>query len=151
MNDRFKRSRGGFTLIEVLISVVILATSMVAVLQALHTAIGALDAAVDKTRAAVLVRSKFDVVQQAALASEDISALISSGEFDEPYSIYRWDMRVNPVRSSFGVGAVAEDESGRLYEVDVMVWRVGSGRENLASTLIYVPPAGGEWTVGSGE
>lgn len=146
------KQQGGFSLIEVLIAVVILSTGMVVVLQGMHTAIGALDSAVDKTRAAVLVRARFDVVSQAALTSDDLSSLSSSGEFEDHYSQYRWDTRVEAVRNKFGDGAVSEDESGKLYEVDVTVWRVGSVRQYRATTLIYLSPdAGGEWTVGSGE
>ncbi len=146
-----KKQQGGFSLIEVLIAVVILATGMVVVLQGMHTAIGALDSAVDKTRAAVLARSRFDVVRQEASASDDLSDLSSSGEFDEPYSNYRWNMRVELVRNSFVREAVSEDDPGKLYEVDVTVWRFGSEREYRAATLVYVPPSEGEWTVGSGE
>ncbi len=148
-----KQQQSGFSLIEVLIAVVILATGMVVVLEGMHTAIGALDSAVDKTRAAVLARSRFDVVQQASLTADDLSDLSSSGEFKEPYSQYRWDMNVEKVRSSFGDGSVPEDESGKLYEVDVTVWRVGSERKYSAATLVYLPPAEGEegaWTVGGG-
>jgi len=139
-----EKQQDGFSLIEVLIAVVILATGMVVVLEGMHTAIGALDSAVDKTRASVLARARFDVVQQASLISDDLSDLSSDGEFDEPYSQYRWEMYVDEVRTSFGSGSVAEEEAGKLYEVDVTVWRVGSERKYSAATLVYLPPPKGD-------
>ncbi len=145
------KQQDGFSLIEVLIAVVILSTGMVVVLEGMHTAIGALDSAVDKTRASFLARAQFDVVRQAALTSDDISDLSSTGEFEDPYAHYRWEMNVEQVRSTSDGGAVSEKESGKLYEVDVTVWRFGSKREYRAATLVYLPPQNEEWTVGAGR
>ena len=131
------RQRNGFTLIEVLIAVVILATGLVVILQGMHTAVSVLDAAVDKTRAAMLVRTQFSLAQQAAANFQDLSDLDSNGEFEKPYDLYRWNMSVErvsrPVRDT-----AAGDGAGDLFKVDVIVWRIGSEREYRAATYIYV-------------
>lgn len=132
------RQRNGFTLIEVLIAVVILATGLVVILQGMHTAVSVLDAAVDKTRAAMLVRTQFSLAQQAAINFEDLTELDSNGEFEKPYDLYRWSMTAKRVEQSLHDTA-GENDVGALYEVDVIVWRIGSEREYTASTYIYVP------------
>lgn len=143
------KQQDGFTLIEVLIAVVILATGMVIVLEGMRTAIGAFDSAVDKTRASFLVQSRFDAIRQSALSSDDISDLTSDGEFEEPFAQYRWDVTVEQTTTAQGSESVSEDKSGKLYEVDVTVWRFGSERKYSASTLVYIPPEKEAWTVGA--
>jgi prepilin-type N-terminal cleavage/methylation domain-containing protein len=132
-------SRGGFTLIEVLISVVILATGIVVVLQGLHASLSALDGSVEKTRSAMLLRNKIVEAQAAALDGSDPSTLASSGSFLDPYDLYKWRYRVNQVDSPSvdTLGASVGD----LYEVGVAVWRDDSARVYTAATLVYVPPA----------
>ncbi len=132
-------SSRGFTLIEVLIAVVILATGVVVVLQGMHTALAALDGAVDKSRSAALLRSKIVEAQAAALDGMDPSSLRSGGNFPEPYEAYRW--RLNTGQGGLLGGAKTLSDAGELHEVGITVWRDGAERSYEASTLVYVPPA----------
>ncbi len=131
-------SSRGFTLIEVLIAVVILATGIVVVLQGMHTALAALDGAVDKSRASMLVRSKVVEAQAAALDGEDLSSLGTSGRFPDPYDMYRWRLDVSS--GSPSGSAVNTPDAGELYDVGVAVWQDGSERLHEVSTLVFVPP-----------
>ena len=130
-------SSRGFTLIEVLISVVILATGVVVVLQGMHTALAALDAAVDKSRSAMLLRTKIVEAQSAAQEGNDPSSLASSGHFREPYAAYRWRLNVDQGAPSGSSGGGTD--SGELYEVGITVWQDGSERSYVASALVFVP------------
>jgi prepilin-type N-terminal cleavage/methylation domain-containing protein len=136
------KRRAGFTLVEVLISVVILSTGIVVVLQGLHASLSALDGAVEKTRSAMLLRTKIIEAQAAALDGNDPSSLTSSGLFSEPYDAYRWRLSVNkaPAASEVSTGS----HVGDLYEVGVAVWRDESPRRYTAATLVYVPAAEAE-------
>ena len=130
-------SSRGFTLIEVLIAVVILATGVVVVLQGMHTALAALDAAVDKSRSAMLLRSKVVETQAAAQEGDDPSSLASSGRFSNPYEGYRWRLDVAQGAPSGELGS--ESGSGELYEVGITVWQDGRERSYETSTLVFVP------------
>ena len=139
--------RRGFTLIEVLISVVILSTGIVVVLQGLHSSLSAMDASVEKTRSAILLRSK--IVESQALALDGVAptTLPPRGVFSSPYDDYLWQLDVIP-KTSPGGDPVSGSNPGSFFEVGVSVWRKGSERQYSVSTLIYVavpdeePPLG---------
>lgn len=126
----------GFTLIEVLIAVVILATGVVVVLQGMHTALAALDGAVDRSRSAMLLRSKIVEAHAAAQGGMDPSSLESSGRFPAPFDAYRW--RLNTGHGGLSGGKTTQSEAGELHEVGITVWRDGTDRSHNASTLVYV-------------
>ncbi len=145
MTSRIQRvspSSRGFTLIEVLIAVVILSTGIVVVLQGMHTALAALDGAVDKSRAAMLLRSKIVEAQASALYGDDPSSLATSGSFPEPYDVYRW--RLNVSKGTYSEGTGSESGSGGLYEVGITVWQDGTDRYHEGATLVFVPPDSGD-------
>jgi prepilin-type N-terminal cleavage/methylation domain-containing protein len=125
----------GFTIIEVLIAVVVLATGVTVVLQGLHVSLSTLDAVVDKTRAAVLLDRKLGDIRRAAIASQDPSTLGTSGAFDAPYDSYRWEIDT-AVMSLSGSNA----DAGTLHAVDASVWHEGRERRYFVSTLVYVYP-----------
>jgi prepilin-type N-terminal cleavage/methylation domain-containing protein len=131
--------QAGFTLIEVLISVVILSTGIVVVLQGLHASLSALDGSVEKTRSAMLLRNKIVEAQAAALDGSNPSTLASTGSFIDPYDLYRWRYSVNQMDSPSA--GTSESNVGALYEVGVAVWRDESARMYTAATLVYVAPA----------
>jgi len=139
-SGRSKGHSGGFTLIEVLIAVVILATGVVVVLQGLQSSLSALDGAVDKTRAAMLLRSKLGEAQAAALDGDSPSALPERGTFQDPHDAYRWRLSVDTrTPSSAGAdGSSGGGAAGGLYEVNVMVWREGHERTYSSAALVYV-------------
>lgn len=131
------KARGGFTLIEVLIAVVILATGMVAVLEGLHASLNVLSGAVDKTRCAMLLRDKIESVRTAVEQGDDPGMLGSGGAFETPYANYRWALETTPAALSFSGGG--DGSSGDLYELEATVWRAGRERTYSISTLIYQP------------
>jgi prepilin-type N-terminal cleavage/methylation domain-containing protein len=131
--------QAGFTLVEVLISVVILATGIVVVLQGLHASLSALDGSVEKTRSAMLLRNKIVEAQAAALDGADPSTLAASGSFKDPYDLYKWRYSVNQMNSPSA--GTSGGDVGALYEVGVAVWRDESARMYTAATLVYVTPA----------
>jgi prepilin-type N-terminal cleavage/methylation domain-containing protein len=147
-----KKSSGGFTLIEVLIAVVILSVGIVAILQGMQTGMAALDEAVDKTRSAALIASRFSALQQMALSGQDFMAQDSQGNFEAPFDNYRWrqSIEVVPVRVSGDSGRAAGSEGGRLYRVEVFVWRDGLSRDYSLSTYIYETPDDSECDAESG-
>jgi prepilin-type N-terminal cleavage/methylation domain-containing protein len=132
--------RGGFSLIEVLIAVVVLSTGIVVVLQGLHASLSALDGAVDKTRAAMLLHAKLGEAQAAAFAGEDPSTLATSGSFQDPFDSYLWRLDVAAASLASGLSGGGVD-SGELYEVDATVWREGGRRTYESSTLVYMNAA----------
>jgi prepilin-type N-terminal cleavage/methylation domain-containing protein len=131
----------GFTLVEVLIAVVILATGVVVVLQGLHASLSVLEGAIDKTRSEMLVRSKIVEAQAAALMRESPSSLGSSGHFEEPYEAYRWRLDADTAARSVGGDGGDSAGAGNLHEITVTVWRENSERTYAASTLVHVRPA----------
>lgn len=143
------KARGGFTLIEVLIAVVILATGMVVVLEGLHASLNVLTHAVDKSRCAILLQDKLERVRTVVEQGDDPGMLGSAGAFESPYANYRWALETGTaVLSSPGAGVDAA--SGDLYEVEATVWRDGRERTYSVSTLIYQPPREDEGGVPEG-
>jgi prepilin-type N-terminal cleavage/methylation domain-containing protein len=132
-------SRGGFTLIEVLIAVVILSTGIVVVLQALHSSLSALDCAVEKTRSAMLLQAKMGEAQAAARSGADPSTLGTSGRFEDPFERYLWQLNSASAPLS-GMGSGGSEQSGGLFDVNATVWREGRQRTYSAATRVYVRP-----------
>ncbi len=135
------RSRGGFTLIEVLIAVVILATGMVFILQGMQTAVKGLDVASGRARGAILLRSRMSAVRAAAQSGAALSDLEPAGAFEKPYDAYRWRMKVEKEPLVTTKDIEAESDAGSLYKVEIGVKRKGRQRSYVVTTFVFVPPA----------
>jgi prepilin-type N-terminal cleavage/methylation domain-containing protein len=127
--------RGAFTLIEVLVTVVILSTGIVVVLEALQTSLGALGSARDSLRATLLVREKMAEVERGALQSGGGGLSSSSARFGEGfYRGFRVDCDIARVD--------VDGDAGRrrsLYRVAVSAARQDAGTEQIAGTWISCP------------
>ncbi|HAS81190.1 MAG TPA: hypothetical protein DCS43_00560 [Verrucomicrobia bacterium] len=127
---------GGFTLIEILITVVVLSTGIVLVLQGLHGLLNTWDGAVDRLRSVMLAQEKLEDIQLTAQFGETALA-DGQGVFDPPFSNYRWRTEISLVKDLAGGGS----EAGTLHDVLCTVWRGEGGRDTAVATRIYVAPA----------
>jgi len=132
----YRVQRGGFTLIEVLVSVVILSVGTVLVLRAFETYLAALDEARDGLRAAHLVQSRLTSLRAGQTGEEGPVDGDSSGSFDEPFDAYRWRVSQSPT----GLGAADPHATNTLDEVAVTVWREGSRTEYTLATYLRREP-----------
>ena len=137
MNGR--RGAAAFTLIEVLVAVVILATGIVLVLQALHGAVGVWEAAVERVRAAMLARDRLEEVVVRAADGKGDAPEPGAGRFDPPYRQYRWEMEVDRVALP-GAAGKGGPQDATLHEVRCVVRREHSAREFQVATLVFMPP-----------
>jgi len=125
------RESGGFTLVEVLVTLVILSTGIVLVLRAFETSLVALGDARDNLWAVNLMRQKTAEAELALAAGS--SPPSTSESFDrDPYRGFRCDRviaRIDEVQSipSSGIGGCT------VYEINTVVNKPGF-RLNVAGT-----------------
>ena len=120
-----RRCRRGFTLIEVLVTVVILSIGIVLVLRAFETSLVALGQARDALRAGHLIRGKMAEAEADALEGGR-PAYGAGGRLEAPFSEYRWELRSGgPSGTGTGVAAVVVD-----------VWRAGWDVRYTGATLV---------------
>ncbi len=121
------RRRAGFTLVEVLVTLMFLAISLPAVMEgiSLATKVGA--QTVHRTEAAGLAQSKLAEI----VSSDEWENGNLSGDFGADWPSYRWEADVQPW---------AEDTtSAGIQQIDVNVYWTEPGREQsiTLSTLAY--------------
>lgn len=127
----------GFTLIEVLISVVILSIGIVVVLQAFDTSLFALGVSRDTQRATMLIREKMAELEMSALEQDGIEPGSSSGRFLRTNKGFHWELQVTQVPRLIRLGAGGgEIGTDALNEVVVTVWRKGSDRRYSVVTYV---------------
>ena len=127
---RLNGNRSGFTLIEILITVVILSIGIVAILRAFETSMVALTQARNALFGTVLCRDKLvDIESDTAVGKSPTGN--SNGAFDGIYKDYRWNIESSPMphkvktNSSDTGSKKDEDVKIELYKVKVSVWRNG--------------------------
>ncbi len=135
----FKASMRGFTLIEVLISVVILSTGIVLVLQSMHHLLAFWDGAADTLRSAMLARERIEEVRIASAQSGNPPAG-GTGSFAPPFERYRWNLSVERVQLHL---QNQRDGVGEVYRLYCRVQRSNDGRAFDLSTLLYLPGEAG--------
>ena len=109
----------GFTLIEMLISILVLSIGLVLILQALQASAIALAKSRDVILASILLRDK--LIEDPNNADKDRR----EGRFDMPYTAYQWSVD----RSEVFIGGHA------MFIVTASVWREGSRFCHGLSTL----------------
>ena len=117
-------SRAGFTLIEVLVAVAILAIAMVAILKANVQNLDALTKSRETTTASLLAASKLAEIEAAGVASW----VESQGDFGEDYPEFTWQVETTST------------EVEGLERIAVIVQRSGgvAGREVRIEELMLV-------------
>ena len=128
------RARGGFTLIEVLVTTIILATGIVLVLQAFDLGAVALGAARDRLWSGLLLQQKMAETRVALADGDEGSvAAVASGRFADRYRDFRWERRCHAETSEAEGGP-----SCRLWDITMTVWRDGSSRRTTAATYAAI-------------
>jgi type II secretion system protein I len=132
---RKKRRPRGFTLIEVLVSLVIVSVGLVMILRAFETALRAVGRSRDTLLASSLIR------EQLAEVEAELRETGAWNGGDERFSEgrYRGFRRRTQVDGA-GENAVSGVSSGSLFEVRVTVWKEAYAVEQTASTYVFVPP-----------
>jgi prepilin-type N-terminal cleavage/methylation domain-containing protein len=132
MGQREKRcDRGrrlGFTLVEVLVTVAVVAVGLVLVLEALSTCLASLGVARDHLRAASLLRSHLAEYEVTPGASA-----VRRGSFDGVCSDYDWEVRESPVSPRCG----SLGPSNVLARVDLAIRNRRSGTEVSVCTCLF--------------
>ena len=124
------RGEAGFTLIEILITIVILSVGIVSILHAFETSMNALILSRDVMFGTVLCRDKLsDIKSDVVIGKAPVGT--SDGEFSGTFEDYRWTTESsllprNIKESSSGGKADKDEDVGvDLYKVKVSVWRNG--------------------------
>ena len=134
-----RRPRRGFTLIEVLATLMLLAIVMPAIQQGISIASGTASSARRRTEAAGLAESKLNEL----LATGQWQDGQVSGDFSPDWPDYRWQATVS--------GWQSDTTSAGLQQLDVTVsWTARNRPDSVTlSTLTYVRVDGGSSSTGS--
>ena len=122
------RNRAAFTLIEVLVTILILSTGIVGILYAFDESMTALFKIRGTMFSTVLCRDKLTDIESDIVADKAPEAA-ASGVFTGMYKDYRWDMESSLVphsinkESSTSVAGEDENREVNLYKVKVFVWQ----------------------------
>lgn len=127
------KKTSGFTLIEVLVSVVILSAGIVFVLQAFETAAVALSEMRDTIWAGNVAQSELDSLRVAGSAGEDIGSGYWTGRYQAYFSDFVWERRVTDAELT-----ASEDVVSNVRKVVLLVRRDGSSRLFRYETLIRI-------------
>ena len=126
MISRTGRTKRGFTLIEIMLTVAILSFGLVIILQSFATALDGLKRTRGVSVASSLLEEKMEELTEKAKEEEGMVEGPLSGEFDQEYKGYKWNVSVNP-------GADAD-----LNELELTVsWTDGETPRSL-SAVTYV-------------
>lgn len=127
MNMQRRGAAGGFSLIEVIAAILLLAIAFTALMKVAGGAIGLTQRAAERSEAAMYARSLLD----SAFVMEPVRAGTRSGRFDKQYS---WQLQVRPVNPT---GKPAQNSVLQLYQLDLDVFWKGGGHPHTAhfSTL----------------
>jgi len=132
---RRPRPTSAFTLIEVLVTVVVLSVGIVTVLRAFNGAVAALDASRTALVANRIIFERMDVVYDRLVESGDVDVSPSSGRVVLPEGVFLWEIVSGPLER-FDETGLGEEGRQALHEVIVTVRRVGSADEY--SVITYV-------------
>lgn len=128
----------GFTLIEVMVSVVILAVGIVLIIESLHGAFGAVQAARDTTRLTLLARQLLQDTEEEQQTGR-LSAGVTSGRPDVPENEYWWQRRI-AVESPRLSGHFDAMQAGSLLRVEIELGRREGDVEHRLVSYIWRAP-----------
>lgn len=93
---RSDSAEAGFTLVEVIVALTILATALVFVVGGLQTGVRAVKLAEQMTQAELLARAKLAELEQFPPSQGGASAQPTSGDFGPENPQFRWNAEVSP-------------------------------------------------------
>ena len=128
-----------FTLIEVLVSMVILSTGIVLLLGAFETSLAALGRSREALWTDTLIRQAMAGLDTWLAAHPGTAPQPSVGRCGGRYRDFRWRQQVTRVEPPAGIPA-ADQDTAALFEVTVTVWREGSDSRGSAVTYVAVRP-----------
>jgi len=118
-------NRHGFSLVEVMVALVILAIGLVALTQGITTALGSSKESEMQTTAALFAAGQIELLG----AEKDLADGADEGDCGAALPLYRWRQTIRPT------------EVAGLHEVDVVVENARSGQEIYAlKTLLFQIP-----------
>ncbi len=132
-----KSPGAAFTLIEILVTLVILSTGIVLVLQAFETAAVALASSREELLAHELIEEVVADLEWSVIESGECRTGRSGGRDAGWDGEYRWETDVSRVGAPGEEPGDGADES--VYEVTVTVFREASGGEYAATTRLRAP------------
>jgi type II secretion system protein I len=94
--SRIGNRKKGFTLIEVLLAISILAFGTISVLRAYGASVRILTIEEDSRDAVYLLREKMREIEMEALEEGGILPGTSSGRFDDEFKDYQWEVEISP-------------------------------------------------------
>lgn len=109
----------GFTLIEVMLAVTVLAIGIVGVIRAYTTAVDGLKAAECSIEEVCLLKEKMSEIEEEYIEQSGVIAGTESGEFAGDYAEYGWESDIAAVK--FDIKDLKEYLEGFLSEVKVTV------------------------------
>ncbi|MFH0763892.1 MAG: prepilin-type N-terminal cleavage/methylation domain-containing protein [Candidatus Omnitrophota bacterium] len=115
-NTENRKPRYGFTLVEAMVAVTILAFGTIGVLRAFAMAVTAVEAGQYSVDAMCLLRERMAGIEKDALEGTALTAGVYNGEFDGKDSGFKWQTVVQPLNFS------NEEMDGLLDKVKVTVY-----------------------------
>ena len=138
--------RAGFTLVELMIAVAIVAVGMVFVLGAFSQCLSALSSSEKTIKAAGLLAREFwwEPTFLMGIAGIDDPKDIGEGEwsglFTGPYDGFGWTLTIRPVAADFGTEMDKADEA--FFEGEYKIsWTQGKTERSLSSIVFLGRPA----------
>ncbi|MCG8615536.1 MAG: prepilin-type N-terminal cleavage/methylation domain-containing protein [Desulfobacterales bacterium] len=130
----YERAQGGFTLLEILVAMAVLAIALTSVFRLQSGSIALSEAARFKALAPVLAER-----QMAVLAQEHYETDGDSGEFGGPYAGYGWAYEIRSGEDTSGWDdLISENQAGLLKQIRLTVTGPGGNRRFVLNTWRYL-------------
>ncbi|HDM38018.1 MAG TPA: type II secretion system protein [Candidatus Omnitrophica bacterium] len=140
-------TKQGFTLLEVMVAVAILSLGLSVVIHSFSTSLQALDTSLNLSKVALLAQKKLSEIELEDFLTEGLT----SGEFEEDYSDFSWQVEIHPLRIEEDIWQMIE-ETGEsiemltelennpvLYQVTITIsWQTGDHERNMRF-VTYLP------------
>lgn len=122
-----RRGRNGFLLMEVLVSVAILAVAMAVLIESIRNSIAATQLSRMRTKAAYLAQTKMWQLEDLLYWKSELPSLESEGTFEPPDSAFQWSLRLD------------SDEDLSEHVVTVRVTWLHRGAEKNFDLVTVIP------------
>jgi general secretion pathway protein I len=130
-----KKKEKGFTLLEVMVALAIIAIVLVSLLISQSQSVSLLDETKFNTTAALLAQKKISEIE--AKKGDDLMS--DSGDFGDDFPNYFWEIKIEDV-SSPGADQEAEEFTKYLKQIDLSVYRGDNKHYQYALRLFRFVP-----------